>query len=102
MKSVAKSPINNIPALVQIMAWRHPGDKPLSEPMMVGLLTHICVTRPQWVKQIVAQTLDWMVIQDTMMDIWCHGYDLTMQPAAPLLTEIECVWEKISNNLCDM
>ena len=45
-----KAPINNIPALVQIMAWRRPGDKPLSEPMMVKLLTHICVTRPQWVK----------------------------------------------------
>ena len=34
--------INNIPALVQIMAWRRPGDDPLSEP--------ICVTRSQWVK----------------------------------------------------
>ena len=32
------------------MAWRRPGDKPLSEPMMVSLLTHLCVTRPQWVK----------------------------------------------------
>ena len=32
------------------MAWRRPGDKPLSEPMMVRLPTHICVTRPQWVK----------------------------------------------------
>ena len=32
------------------MAWRHPGDKPLSEPMMVSLLTHISVTRPQWVQ----------------------------------------------------
>ena len=42
--------INNYPALVQIMAWRRSGDKPLSEPMMVSLLTHICVTRPQWVK----------------------------------------------------
>ena len=31
------------------MAWRRPGDKPLSEPMMVSLPTHICVTRPQWV-----------------------------------------------------
>ena len=31
------------------MACRRPGDKPLSEPMMVSLLTHICVTRPQWV-----------------------------------------------------
>ena len=49
LKFVPEGPINNIPALVQIMAWRRPGDKPLSEPMMVCLLTHICVTRPQWV-----------------------------------------------------
>ena len=32
------------------MAWHRLGDKPLSEPMMVSLMTHICVTRPQWVK----------------------------------------------------
>ena len=50
LKFVPKGRINNIPALVQIMAWCRPGDKPLSEPMMVNLLTHICVTRPQWVK----------------------------------------------------
>ena len=49
LKFVPKGPINNNPALVQIMAWRRPGDKPLSEPMTVSLLTHICVTRPQWV-----------------------------------------------------
>ena len=49
LKFVPKGPINNNPALVQIMAWRRSGDKPLSEPMMVSLLTHICVTRPQWV-----------------------------------------------------
>ena len=49
LKLVPKGPINNIPALVQIMAWRRSGDKPLSEPMMVRLLTHICVTQPQWV-----------------------------------------------------
>ena len=49
-KFVPNGQINNIPALVQIMAWRRPGDKPLSEPMLVSLLTHICVTRPQWVK----------------------------------------------------
>ena len=49
LKFVPKAPISNIPALVQIMAWRRPGDKPLSEPIMVSLTTHICVTRPQWV-----------------------------------------------------
>ena len=49
LKFVPKGPINNIPALVQIMAWRCLGDKPLSEPMMVSLPTHISVARPQWV-----------------------------------------------------
>ena len=52
LKFVPKGPINNIPALVQIMACRRPGDKPLSELMMASLLTHICVTRPQWVKAL--------------------------------------------------
>ena len=50
LKFVPWGPINNIPALVQIMTWRRPGGKPLSEAMMVSLLTHVCVTRPQWVK----------------------------------------------------
>ena len=50
LKFVPKGSINNNPALFWIMAWRRPGDKPLSEPMMVSSLTHICVTRPQWVK----------------------------------------------------
>ena len=52
LKFVPKGPMNIIPALVQIMAWHRPDDKPLSEPVMVSLLTNICVTRPQWVKQI--------------------------------------------------
>ena len=46
---VPKGPINYIPALFQVMAWRLPGGKPLSEPMMVILLTHVWVIRPQWV-----------------------------------------------------
>ena len=50
LKFVPGGPINNMPSLVHIMAWHRPGDKPLSEPMMVNLLTHICVTLPQWVK----------------------------------------------------
>ena len=49
LKFIPRGPINNIPALVRIMAWRRSGDKPLFEPMMIKLLTHICVARPQWV-----------------------------------------------------
>ena len=37
---VPKGSINNIKALVQVMAWRQPGDK----PMMVSLLTYICLS----------------------------------------------------------
>ena len=52
LKVVSEVPINDIPALVQIMAWHRPGDKPLSESMLVSLLTYICITGPQWVKTI--------------------------------------------------
>ena len=53
LKFVPKGPIDNIPALVQTMAWRRPGDKPLSEPVMGRLPAHICVTRPQWVNDAI-------------------------------------------------
>ena len=49
LKFVLRGPIDNIPALVQIMAWRRSSNKPLSEPMMVNSLTHICITQSQWV-----------------------------------------------------
>ena len=51
LKFVPKGPVNNIPALVQIMAWPWPGNKPLSGPVMVGLLMHKCISWPQWAKQ---------------------------------------------------
>ena len=53
LKFIPEVRINNIPALVQIMAWRRSGDKSLTKPMMVSLLTHICVTRPQWVNTYI-------------------------------------------------
>ena len=51
LKFVPKGLINNILTLVQIMAWRRSGDKPLFEPMMVSLPMDICITLPQWVKE---------------------------------------------------
>ena len=41
LKYIPNARIINIPALVQIMAWRRSGDKPLSEPMEVRLQAHI-------------------------------------------------------------
>ena len=44
LKFVLRGPINNIPALVQIMAWRRLGGKPLSEPMMVQWAHNVTIT----------------------------------------------------------
>ena len=52
--------IKNIPSMVHIMAWRQPGDKPLSEAMMISLLTHISVTGPQWVNNLASICLSIM------------------------------------------
>ena len=43
LKCIPKGLIHKVTALVQIMAWCRQGDKPLSQPMMVRLLMHICV-----------------------------------------------------------
>ena len=51
LKFVPKGLIKNIAALVQIMARRLPGDKLLSEPMMLNLPMHTCVTWLQCVNK---------------------------------------------------
>ena len=51
---VPKGPVNNNSVFVKIMVWYRPNNKPLSEPTMVSLQTHIRISRPHWVKlQIV-------------------------------------------------
>ena len=75
LEFVPKVRINNIPALVQIMAWRRPGDKPLSEPMIVRLPPHICVTRPQWVNSLMSsgkKTLSEPKLIKSYSAIWYH------------------------------
>ena len=72
LKMDPKGPIDNNPALVQIMAWRQPGDKPLTEPMLVSLLMHICVTRPQWVNPLPAKFS--LLKQDKHLPILCCQY----------------------------
>ena len=77
LKFVPKGPINNIPALVQIMAWRRPGNKPLSEPMMVSSPTHIYVTRPQWVKsRVVIKIINSLWLSDAYKCVskFCHHW----------------------------
>ena len=54
LKFVPKGPINNVPTLVQIMAWWRQGDKPLSESVMAWLPSHICTIRLQWVNNSIS------------------------------------------------
>ena len=69
LKYVRNGPIDNNSALIQIMACRLSGDKPLSEPMMISLTTHIYVTRPQWVKWQAA----WWLPREVLISlVWIH------------------------------
>ena len=47
---VFRSPVDNKPALVQIMAWCRRGDKPISEPILTQFIdAYIFGTRGRWV-----------------------------------------------------
>ena len=83
LKFVPRGPISNNPPLVQIMAWRRPGKKPLSEPMTVSLLTHICVTRPQWVKSKIN-------IWQCYADSRCHICNLSSQSVSRFI-DMTCI-----------
>ena len=71
LKCVGKGPTNNIVALVQIIAWRRPGDMLLFEPVMVSLPTHICVIRPQWIYNAYLQTIAYWNV--------CYVYDSNIE-----------------------
>ena len=59
--------------LVDTMAWRPTGDKPSPEPMIITLLTHVCVTRPQWLK--------------------------TANITSEIIFETRCIWNILSTHL---
>ena len=90
LKFVPKGPINNIPALVQIMAWRRPGDKPLSAPMMVSLLMHICVTRPQWVNMIKNKHCHLKILCEININETCHYFFISM--LVSIMLPYTCHW----------
>ena len=58
-KFVPKGAFNNNPALVQMMAWHQTGN--ILNQWWPRLLTHICITRPQWVK-VTAGFVFWYLI----------------------------------------
>ena len=108
LKFVPNAPINNILALVKIMAWRRPGDKPLSETMMVRLLTHICVTRPQWVKSHISRNiilpssflLDQLAIQAIIsVPMYIDSMGECKKDVTPLLTHLIYVFLALTHRI---
>ena len=94
LKFVHKCPINNIPTLVQIMAWHRPGDKPLSEPMVVSLLMHICITWPQWVKCLIWKSLPYI----SLLMLIYHLVHYIPEHTLELMTD-EWMWNQLSWNI---
>ena len=88
-----KGQINNIPSLVQIRAWHRPGEKPLSEPMVVRLPMHIWNTRPQCVKitsPAQGQSYNCSDTSEVTLEIWMirphrsiHSTTTTSQTSNP-------------------
>ena len=84
LKFVPKGPINNIPALVQIMAWRRTGDKPLSEQMRTQFndaymrhLASMCLTLflCGHFEMILAKGSKWLVscVRSVVKCTWLYG-----------------------------
>ena len=86
LKYVPKHQNNNIPTLIQIMAWCWPGDKPLVEPMMVTLLMHICVTRPQRVGTLQPSN---------PLTVICQLFALLVAPLVVIMTS--CSVDKLTS-----
>ena len=88
---VHKGPIDNFPALVQIMAWRRSGNKPLSEPMMVKLPTH---AQPQWVNSssaivpYVYRTYSRLVLSQWEMALLCKDVSDYLCPSLESASDI--------------
>ena len=107
LKFVPKGLMNNIPALVQIMAWHRLGDKPLSELVMFSLPTHICVTRPQWVKDAIlsekAITLCRSDNHDIMLSAQWKWNEVSIQISLNILLkfqQIVCILRGMPGDTC--
>ena len=79
LQFVPKGPIHTIPALIKIMAWRRWDDKPLSESIMVSLLTHVYSIFKKYAHGFCFAVL-------------CCGYALTDFPISVRLTSL-ALWQ---------
>ena len=89
LKFVPKGPINNIPALVLIMAWRSPGDKPFLHQwwlihwrIFASLsLNELCYTHASCSNDASVILYQWKIWPDKwiywicciLQNVWCHS-----------------------------
>ena len=106
VKFVAKVWTSSIRALVQIIGWGRPGDKPLSIWTNESLPTQICIPRPQWVKQVPIQKFvalfgfAWtcpiqylrVIFQTLFLQITGHFHDVHMEPFISLALYYGLTW----------
>ena len=60
------------------MAWHWLGDRPLSEPMVVTLLMHICITWPQWVNSVSPGHQQPLTVWGKQVHIFHKNWTLTL------------------------
>ena len=99
LKFVSEVWFNNIPALVQIMAWCRPHYKPSSEPMMVSLLTHICIIWHHWVNKLMHWGMKkvWHSAENIFECIFLCEISLHFIPTGP--TDVNQHWFRLCHNL---
>ena len=78
LKLVHTDPINNIPSLVQIMAWRRPDNKPLSEPT-----------------RTTRMSVFWEYLQPPMITHTIDSYQIPSQNKTKSKLQIWKIWQKL-------
>ena len=78
LNSIPKNPIDNKPALVQVMAWHRTGDKPLHEPVLTQFIDVYAAPRgdesKQHPKQIATFQLKMNISTMTIDKSWAKVY----------------------------
>ena len=85
VKFVPRGPINNIPILVQILAWCRPSEKPLSEPMIVKLPMHIRHSASMSKKSRGLWTID-------ISKVLCMAHYEYVAHRSPIPLDCQCVF----------
>ena len=97
LKCVPRSPIDNKPALVQVMAWHPTGNKPFSEPMRTQFTDIYVVQRVdefmdkvhQWYGILLWWRQGWVLV-DWLLQFWAQIWNKRLETCLTLSVSIAC------------